>query len=165
MPNYYENHLTITGLREDLIVFRDSAIGNDSEGLNPLCFEKLVPVPEHIAALEEGVCEWTKRHWGTSRDSADTRDYLFCDKEGRGQLVYEFLTGNGDAKGVIEAASANHPRLFFTLIVTGSEGWAALFFAKGGKMAKRYSDYFHCYENAEVLNDLDGEWRFVPFVP
>lgn len=163
MANYSENHLTITGLREDLITFRDRAIGNDSEGLNPLCFGKLVPVPKHIAASEDGGCKWKEHHWDLWRDSELTQAYLFCDEKGRGQLVYEYLTGNGDPHNPIKVISAQHPRLIFTLIVTDDDGYVDLYIARGGKLAKCIGRENSWDENTEEIHEcMDDGWRFVP---
>lgn len=165
MPNYCENHLTITGRRKDLEVFRDSAVGTDSEGLNPLCFAKLMPIPKHITASKSGKdeAEWLISHWGTRFDAALTQAYLFCDEEGRGQLVYEYLSGNGDPHKLIQVVSAKHPSLIFTLIVTDDDGYVDLYFVRGGKLAKCIGREDLWDENAEEIHDcMDTGWRFVP---
>ncbi len=168
MPNYCENHLTITGLRKDLEVFRDSAalLEASSEGdeASPFCFSKLVPVPEPLFDIKDYEYDWKEEHWGCHRSAEDVDCFLFCDENGRGQLVYEFLTPRSCPVKFIEGISARYPNLTFSLIAfIGEVQSAALYIARRGII---FTEIVGHYE-ASLMDDAFQEgpytsWRFIP---
>jgi hypothetical protein len=172
MTTYAENHLTISGSRRDLEAFRDKAIGIDesyrSEKYNRLCFQRLVPMPKHIDQSDDDIDygEWRKQNWGCDWEADLTTSFLFCDEAGWGQLVYEFLTADGVPDRLIEKVSATYPRLLFTLIVTDESGFAALFMARWGKLAKCFGEPYHYYMYGDAVfhgrgPDVGpGNWQF-----
>lgn len=125
MANYCENHLTITGRREDLEAFRDAAAEINKHGESdkpiPLSFHKLVPIPDHIEALSDEydvIALWMSTNWGCRGGAIDTEHCFFCDNESGGQLVYEFLTKWTAPSMFVEAVSAKYPRLHIDCLST-----------------------------------------------
>lgn len=168
MPNYCENHLTITGLRKDLEAFRDRATLREAssagEEATPLCFKRLLPIPDPLFDIEDYEYDWMLAHWGCHRSAEDAECFIFCDDKGRGQLVYEFLTAWSPPVRLIETVSASHPNLTFSLIAfeVGVQ-FAALYIARRGIII---TDIEGCH-NASLMDDAFQEgpstsWRFIP---
>lgn len=171
MANYCENHLTITGRREDLEAFRDAAAEIDKHGESgkpiPLSFHKLVPIPDHIEALSDEydvIALWMTTNWGCRGGALDTEHCFFCDNESGGQLVYEFLTRWTPPSMFVETVSAKYPRLIFTLIVFQPEAeFAGLYIASRGRLGVNINTKY----DVDAMDELGGgdgcKWRFLPY--
>ena len=168
MPNYCENHLTITGLRKDLEQFRDRAAlfeeSSEGDAAIPLDFSRLLPIQEPLFDIEKCEDDWMMRHWGCRGSAEDAECYLFYDDEGRGQLVYEYLTPRTPSDKLIVEVSASYPTLTFSLIAfVGESNHAALFIARRGILISGI-DGFH-YPSLMDEAFKEGRytaWRFVP---
>lgn len=169
MANYVENHLIITGLREDLIAFRDSAVGigeyGETDKPSPLCFERLVPIAQKIKNSSDGdeTDRWLKKNWGSYSDAIDVGFALFSNPEGGGQLAYEFLTKYSLPDRLIETASASHPNLTFLLIgFEAGAQYAVLYIARRGKIFGDATGRYNPGLMAEVFEGTFTAWRFLP---
>ena len=170
MPNYCENHLTISGLRKDLEQFRDRAalLEESSEGdsASPLDFNRLLPIQEPLFDIENYEDEWLMRHWGCLGLAEDAQCYLFCDDEGRGQLVYEYLTPWTPSDKLIVEVSASYPTLTFSLIAfVGESNYAALFMARRGILMSDINGFHDPSLMFEAFKEgRYTAWRFVPYL-
>jgi len=143
MANDCKNTLTITGPRKDVEAFQKHAVGIDDrdgqEGVNPFCFSKLAPIPEHITADSQ---DWSigsnprKKYWGCDSFADNTWVTLSFDDSGAGMLVYDFFTKWTPPICLAEKVSACHPNLTFTLVYSEpGNAFAGLCILRGGRKA------------------------------
>ena len=168
MPNYFENHLTIMGPRKDLEAFRKRAAlleaSSGGDVASPLCFNRLLPIPKPLFEVDDCESDWMMAHWGCPRSAVDAECFLFFDDEGRGLLVYEFLTLRSCPVKFIEGVSARYPNLTFSLIAfMGEVQSAALYIARRGILVAEIGGNYE----SSLMDDAFQKgpytsWRFVP---
>ena len=110
MPNWCFNSLTVSGSRDDLLVFAEQARGTSlaAEGELPLSLHALVPAPD-LGNDAKGY-EWRRKTWGTKRD-LDGVDFHDCEMF----LCYRFATAWSPPRNWLGLVSGQFPDLRFEL--------------------------------------------------
>jgi hypothetical protein len=137
MPNWCDNHLTITGPNEDIARFKQQAVGHSpwepplpDEKPSVLNFHSLVPIPAEVlqAGYEDAGYEWENNHWGCKWGacSADLID------DNGDSLLYGFDTAWAPPIKFLEAVAKLWPTLTFILeYEEGGMGYKGLAKAQG----------------------------------
>jgi len=160
MPNWCRCELTVEGPKADVDRFMELAQDDGSHEqryrpypdvdeklqarkrreMNPLCFNKLYPVPDKIQAgsYDPDGYDWEHANWGCKWGacSASLDDVSYS--KGEGYLRYTFDTPWQPPKGLVMWVSLQFPTLTFemeweeeAMLVKGSGTWKAGKYGKG----------------------------------
>jgi hypothetical protein len=146
MPNYCENHTSISGDLSELRACHDALLGADGERL----LANLLPMPDDVG---DGWYEWCRENWGTkwgdfdhwSDDPFEINDH----GDGTGYFCSSYMTAwCSFSREFWEKVSARFPSLYFdTTYEEPMMSFAGAVTAKGGVSAETYTEALPSYDD------------------
>lgn len=111
MPNWCSNSLFVRGEKEQVLAFRNAAIGlsPEKEKIQDLSFDALVPMPKEFLE-DDRWYDWAIANWGCKWD-CDMLNFNQTPEE----LVYVFSTAWNQPEEFVQNVSRQFPELLFYL--------------------------------------------------